>query len=71
MFKNRTFKSVEIRNVKYLQMCHQRREILHRRKRKMVACGFSGNSFMRLIIAICDILRISKKKKKKTILKSF
>ena len=48
IFKMRTFKSVEIRNVKYLQMRHQRREILHREKRKLVACGF-GESYTRFI----------------------
>ena len=71
IFKMRTFKSVEIHNIKYLQMCHQRREILYRHKRKMMVCGF-GDSYKRFIIAICAISRISKKKKKKkTILKSF
>lgn len=64
IFKMRTFKSVEIHNIKYLQMCHQRREILYRHKRKMMVCGFMSDSYKRFIIAICAISRIFKKKKK-------
>lgn len=60
----RTFKSVEIHNIKYLQMCRQRREILYGHKRKMMMCGFMSDSYKRFIIAICAISRIFKKKKK-------